>query len=150
MYKRIVEKKVRAIFEKINGGDYMAMIDSLAEPFVYRFHGEHALGGTRTTTSAMVRWWERVMRLLPQVQFDVRDVLVAGYPWRTRVAVHALVSGDIPGGARYENTVFQFFTLAWGKVTSVETLEDVQVLERALRAVADAGEPEALAAPLED
>ncbi|WP_306770325.1 hypothetical protein [Microbacterium sp. 18062] len=34
--------------------------------------------------------------------------------------------------------------------TSVETIEDLQVLERALRAVVNAGEAEALAAPIND
>jgi len=38
----------------------------------------------------------------------------------------------------------------WGKVTSVETCEDVQILERALSIVADNGQEEALAEPLED
>jgi hypothetical protein len=66
------------------------------------------------------------------------------------VAVRSLVAGELPGGARYENTVFQFLTLSWGRVVSVETIEDLQVLEAALRAVADAGEPEALAEPLTD
>jgi hypothetical protein len=39
-------------------------------------------------------------------------------------------------------------TLKWGKVVAVETVEDLQVLERALRKVADAGNPEAAAAPI--
>ena len=66
------------------------------------------------------------------------------------MAVLARVSGDLPGGERYQNTVFQFFTLVWGKVMSVETCEDVQILERALSIVADNGQEEALAEPLED
>jgi ketosteroid isomerase-like protein len=55
----------------------------------------------------------------------------------------------VPNGDRYENTVFQFMTLAWGKVTSVETVEDLQALERALRIVAESGVEEALASPIE-
>ena len=41
-------------------------------------------------------------------------------------------------------------TLRWGKVTFVETLEDLQVLENALKVVADCGVPEALAEPITD
>ncbi len=74
--------------------------------------------------------------------------MVNGGPWRTRVAVPSFVTGDLPDGEKYENTVFQFLTLVWGKVASVETIEDLHVLEHALHAVADAGEPEALAAPI--
>lgn len=150
MYKRIVRSKVRAVFARINEGDYMAMVDGLASSFEYRFHGDHALGGRRTTREAMIRWWQRVLDLLPGARFDIHDVVVNGGPWRTRIAVRASVSGGLPGGARYENTVFQFMTLAWGKVTSVETVEDLQVLERALAAVAESGKPEALAEPVGD
>ncbi|WP_051757563.1 hypothetical protein [Prauserella rugosa] len=60
------------------------------------------------------------------------------------------VSGALPDGARYENTVFQFLTLVWGRVTEVETLEDLQVLERALAAVAAAGVAQAAAPPIAD
>lgn len=150
MYRRIVRNKVRAVFERINAGDYMAMVDGLAPSFEYRFHGDHALGGRRTTRESMIRWWRRILDLLPAARFDIDDILVNGGPRRTRVAVRASISGDLPGGARYRNTVFQFMTLAWGKVISVETVEDLQVLERALAAVAENGKPEALAAPISD
>ncbi len=150
MYKRIVRAKVQSTFDSINQGDYMTMVDGLAPAFEYRFHGQHALGGVRTTREAMIRWWERTLALLPGVRFDIQDVLVSGGPWRTRVAVRSLVSGDLPASIRYENTVFQFLTLSWGKVTSVETIEDLQILERALRAVSAAGNPEALAGPIEE
>ena len=150
MYKRIVRSKVCATFERINEGDYLTMVDGLAPQFEYRFHGDHALGGRRRTRGAMIRWWERATRLLPGVRFDVQEVLVSGGPWRTRVAVRSRVSGALPDGGRYENTVFQFLTLVWGRVTEVETLEDLQVLERALGAVAAAGIAEATAAPIAD
>lgn len=150
MYKRLVRTKVRSTFERINAGDYMVMVDGLGPSFEYHFHGDHALGGRRTSRDAMIRWWDRTLRLLPGARFDIQDILVDGGPWRTRVAVRSLVTGALSGGGLYENTVFQFLTLAWGKVTSVETIEDLQVLERALRAQADAGEPEALAAAITD
>ncbi|MFT3796916.1 nuclear transport factor 2 family protein [Microbacterium sp.] len=149
MYKTIVRAKVRAVFDRINEGDYLTMVDGLAPEFEYVFHGEHALGGRRTSREAMVRWWERTLRLLPGARFDIQEILVNGGPARTRVALRSKVSGTLPGGVAYANTVFQFLTLSWGKVTSVETIEDLQVLERALRAVAAAGIDEASAAPIE-
>ena len=150
MYHAFVRARVRATFERINVGDYTAMVDGLAPRFEYRFHGEHALGGRRTTRAAMIAWWQRVLRLLPGTRFEVQDVIVNGGPWHTRVAVRARVSGALPGGGHYANTVFQFLTLSWGKVTSVETIEDLQVLGRALRAVADAGLAEAVAPAIAD
>lgn len=150
VYARIVEGKVRATFAEINAGNYMAMVDSLGVPFVYKFHGDHALGGIRTTREAMVRWWQRVGALLPGAQFTIDEILVRGGPWRTRVAVRSTVRGPLPGGAEYRNTVVQFMTLRWGKVVDVETLEDLQRLTRALSLVADAGHAEATAAAIKD
>lgn len=149
MYKTIVRAKVRRVFDRINQGDYLGMVDGLADDFVYVFHGEHALGGRRISREAMIRWWERTLRLLPGARFDIQDVLVAGGPWRTRVATRAHVSGPLPDGTTYANTVFQFLTLRWGKVTEVETVEDLQILQRALDAVAASGIDEALSPPIE-
>ena len=148
IYAAIVRRKVRGTFDQINAGNYQAMIDGLDSPFEYVFHGTHALGGRRVTTAAMRRWWERTFDLLPGAKFEVLEVLVTGGPWKTRIAVRNRVSGPLPNGERYENLVFQFMTLRWGKVSSVETVEDLQVLERALHIVAESGNSEARAAPI--
>lgn len=142
MYHRIVRATVRSTFAKINRGDYTAMVDNLGEPFEYHFHGAHALGGRRTTRAAVVRWWERVERLLPGTTFDVQEVLVQGMPWRTRLAVRSIVTRNVPGQVRYATTNVQFMTLRWGRVTSIETFEDSTLLADALRAVVAAGDPE--------
>ena len=54
----------------------MPMIDGLAPEFEYRFHGDHALGGRRTSRASMIRWWERATTLLPGARFDLQDILV--------------------------------------------------------------------------
>lgn len=66
------------------------------------------------------------------------------------IAVRNRISGPLPNGERYENLVFQFMTLRWGRVASVESLEDLQVLVKALQIVADHGKSEALADPILD
>ena len=65
MYRRIVANKIRATFREINAGNYQAMIDSLADSFQYRFHGSHALGGTRTSKKTMKALPRREMSHLP-------------------------------------------------------------------------------------
>lgn len=150
MYHLIVRRKVRQIFTAINDGDPGPMVESLSPEFVYRFHGDHALGGTRRTVDGMTQWWARVMRLLPHARFDVEEVIVTGWPWGTRIALRARVAGDLAGGEKYENTMFQFMSLRWGRVTSIETLEDLQVLDRALERLAATGCDEAAAPPITD
>ncbi|KIP53177.1 nuclear transport factor 2 family protein [Leucobacter komagatae] len=150
MYATVVRRKVHGVFDEINAGNYAPMVNSLGSPFTYRFLGRHALGGRRTSVASMNAWWERLLRLLPGARFEITDILVGGWPWRTRIGVRSQISGPLPDGSRYENTVFQFMTLSWGKVVSVETCEDLQVLERALRVVADSGNAEAAWDPIED
>lgn len=150
IYSRVVEAKVRAVFDQINTGNYMEMVDGLGDPFTYHFHGDHALGGRRTTRDAMIRWWQRVSDLLPDAKFTIHEVIVRGTPWHTRIAVRSGIEGPLPGGEVYSNTVFQFMTLKWGKVTDVETMEDLHVLTRALDVVGASGKSEASAAPIVD
>ncbi|MBM0275901.1 nuclear transport factor 2 family protein [Micromonospora tarensis] len=150
MYHRIVAAKVRAVFAEINKGNYEPMLASLAPEFSYRFYGSHALSGERRTAAAMRLWWERVFRLIPDARFEVDEVIVAGGPWFTRIATVAHVSGPLPDGTRYENTVNQILHMRWGKITKIRTLEDTVTLQRALDAVAVAGNAEAHAAPITD
>jgi ketosteroid isomerase-like protein len=150
MYHRIVAARVRKVFAEISAGNWEVMVRGMAPEFTYRFYGDHALSGERHTREALRRWWERIFRLLPHPTFDVRDVVVAGWPWATTVATAVIVSADLPDGSRYENVVHQFVRMRWGKVTEVRTLEDTVVLQRALDVVAAAGNAEAHAAPITD
>lgn len=150
MYHRAVRSKVHAVFSRLNSGDATLMLSSLAPAFEYRFLGEHALAGRRTELRTMRQWWDRLFRLLPGARFVIDDILVNGPPWHTRVALSAHVSGVLPNGQRYENRMMQRMLLRWGRVVSIETLENLQLLERALWVVAAAGNSEAIAPPLED
>lgn len=49
VYRSIVAGTVRSVFESINHGDPTPMVNGLGSPFRYEFHGDHALGGIRTT-----------------------------------------------------------------------------------------------------
>ncbi|WP_328324311.1 nuclear transport factor 2 family protein [Kribbella sp. NBC_00382] len=150
MYHRIVAGKVRAAFAEISAGNWEAMVAGMAPEFTYRFYGDHALGGERHTHESLRRWWQRCFRLLPETTFEVRDVLVAGWPWDTRVATAVTVHVGVVDGTRYENVVHQFLRMRWGKITEVRTLEDTAVLERTLDRLAAAGFEEAHAAQITD
>ncbi|WP_041938961.1 MULTISPECIES: nuclear transport factor 2 family protein [Frankia] len=150
MYHRIVAGRVRAAFAAINAGDWESMIAGMAPTFTYRFYGDHALSGERHTSAALRLWWQRTERLLPGTVFRVDDVLVAGWPWSTRVATRVTVDAGLPDGSRYDNVVMQFMRMRWGKITEVRTLEDTAVLARALDRLAAAGLAEAHAAPITD
>ncbi|WP_255355688.1 nuclear transport factor 2 family protein, partial [Frankia sp. CpI1-P] len=140
----------RAAFAAISAGDWESMIAGMAPTFTYRFYGEHALSGERHTAAALRLWWQRTERLLPGTTFQVDDVLVAGWPWSTRIATRVTVDAGLPDGSRYDNVVMQFMRMRWGKITEVRTLEDTAVLARTLDRLAAAGIAEAHAAPITD
>ena len=112
----------------------------------YRFVGEHAMGGVRATRPAMERWFERLFRLF---RFELRDVLVRGWPWRTRAVALVAVRAAV-GNERYENEVAQTIDIRWGRIVAITTLEDTQKLAGALERLAAQGVEEAGAPPIED
>jgi ketosteroid isomerase-like protein len=150
MYHRFVAGKVRGAFAQISAGNWEAMVTTMAPEFTYRFYGEHALSGERHTAAALRRWWERSFRLMPNPHFEVRDVIVSGPPWATKVATLVSVSATLPGGTAYSNIFTQFMRMSWGRITDIKTLEDTVVLQRALDSVAASGFAEAHAAPITD
>src|ERR1700731_3046643 len=86
MYHAIVEKRVHALFAAVNRGDAEPVLQAFANRFEHSFLGEdHALGGARHTLAATRRWYERLYRLLPDIEFEVRRIRVSGSPWNTTV-----------------------------------------------------------------
>ena len=86
MYHAIVEKRVRALFDAVNRGDAEPVLRAFAQCFEHSFLGEnHALSGSRHTLAATRGWYERLYRLLPDIEFEVRRVWVSGSPWNTTV-----------------------------------------------------------------
>lgn len=150
MYHAIVEHKLRGIFAALGRGDAGPMIAGLAPAFEYRFEGDSAIGGVRTGAASMRLWWERMYRLFPGLSFEVRDVVMAGGPWNTRIHTHLEFIMPLPGGGTYRNVVMQVMRMRWGRVTHILTLEDTQRCLRLLQWQAGRGKAEALAPAISD
>jgi ketosteroid isomerase-like protein len=148
MYKRIVRRKVVQTFEAVSRQDPAPMLASLAGRFTYRFAGTNALSGVRTTRDEISAWWARIFELFPGARFEVRDVVVAGPPWRTTVATHVLLCAPRAGTEDYRNEFMQLLRLRWGRVTEILTLEDTQRCQGELDAMAASGVQLAHAAPI--
>jgi ketosteroid isomerase-like protein len=146
MYRAIVAWKIRKAWASMAAHDHGPVLAQFADHFEYRFVGDHALGGVRHTRAVQDEWFQRLFRLFPDIEFSVRDVLVAGWPWRTRAV--ALIDVVVPHAGGYRNEVAQTIELRWGRIAKVVTLEDTQKLDRALRQMAGEGIAEAAAAPL--
>jgi ketosteroid isomerase-like protein len=148
MYRAIVAGRIRRAWRHVDNGDYAYILSQLAPNSVHRFAGDHALAGTRYHRAAVEAWYQRLYRLLPGIRFQVTDVLVRGWPWRTQavalVDVHATVA-DEP----YENQLAQVIDLRWGRITGLSMYEDTQKLADALARLHTAGVSEAAAPPIQ-
>jgi ketosteroid isomerase-like protein len=155
MYHFIVKRRIRALFAEANRGNFQAIIDALAASFVYRFVGDTPLGGTRTKTSSMKLWFERIYRLVPDAKLHPQMIVVEGPPWNTRIMTYVKFNGTLPPvgqqpGMRYENEVMQLLSLKWGRIHSVLTIEDTLRFARILPLLTKAGVAEATALPISD
>jgi ketosteroid isomerase-like protein len=149
MYRSIVSRRVRAAWMHLARGDYHHVLGQFAPSFTHSFAGDHALGGERSSLESQSAWFERLFRLLPGVELSVEDVLVRGWPWRTRAVALISVRATV-AGRPYKNEVAQTIDLRWGRIERIHNLEDTQELGRALERLAEAGVDEAGAEPIAD
>jgi ketosteroid isomerase-like protein len=155
MYKTIVKRRIRHLFEEANRGNWQAIVDSLADRFTYRFIGDTPLGGTRHKTSSMQEWFKRIYKLVPDAKLTPQKIVVQGMPWNTYIMTYVKFNGTLPvvngaPGAPYENEVMQLMNLRWGRITSVLTIEDTKRFADILPLLAKAGIAEATAPPIND
>ena len=146
MYRAFVRRRIRGVFlRQLSDGDYMAVVRSTAPRVEHHFPGEGALGGTRRSRETLVQWFERLFRLFPVLRFEVEDVVVTGWPWRTTVAVRWRDWGRAADGEPYENRGCELFEIRWGRATAIHQYLDTKSIDDALVRMAAAGIQEAAA-----
>jgi len=112
------------------------------------FAGDHPLGGERHSRAAMERWFERLYRLYPKLEFEVHRVVAKGWPWDTWVAVEWSDAGEAADGVPYVNHGAHWIRLRWGKAVQIHAYLDTEVLAESCRRMAAVGIEEAAAAPI--
>lgn len=150
MFHTIAERRVRQMFQSLSEGDYEPALVGLAEPFEHTFAGDHALGGTRHTADGFRAWFERLFRLFPNLNFEIRSIAVSGPPWDIVSVVEWIDRATPAGGGTYENCGVHVIRLHWGKLASIHAYLDTHVIIETLRVMAANGFEEAAAAPIKD
>lgn len=146
MYRRFVERRVRETFRQLGEGDWATAVAQLPAELEHVFAGEHALGGVRRTPEGVGRWFERLYAIFPDLRFEVRRVLVRGWPWDTHVAVEWVDRATPPDGIPYVNAGTHVLRLRRGRIVSLHAYCDTQKVaavcdRRAARGMAEAGAP---------
>jgi len=148
IYKAIVKRKARGIFANLSRGDWPAATKDLADDVHHVFPGDNALGGERHSREAMERWFERLYRLIPEIEFEVHEVAVKGWPWDTAVAVEWTDRGRTADGQPYENEGGHWIRLRWGKGVAVHAYLDTEKVTAITDRLAKAGIAEAAEPPI--
>jgi ketosteroid isomerase-like protein len=150
MYATIVSHNIRTSWQALNKHNCAPVLQQMAPKFRYVFLGNHALSGERYNKATLERFFERVFRLFPDANFEVREILVKGMPWNTTAVALVNITAKLPNGQAYTNEISQTIRLRWGKITEIRTLEETQALMAALQTLLESGVTEAGAAPIED
>jgi ketosteroid isomerase-like protein len=128
MYRWIVARVSRSLWRRVNDGDYEAAV-RMAHPDVrFRFVGDTPLGADLVGVDAFRAWFREATERIPGLTFEVRDVLVAGWPWDTRIAVRLGVTAPLADGTTYRNEAAQFLRLKWFRMVDDWVIEDTVAL----------------------
>jgi ketosteroid isomerase-like protein len=136
MYGWLVARLVRRTFERLSAGDPSAVLAIFGDGTRLVFPGRNSWAIDTTDRTEIEAWFRRLAAL--GLQFTVRDVMVKGPPWNTRVCTQGTDRTGTPTGP-YTNQWAQCARLAWGKLTEDVIYLDTQklaVFEAALTSVA--------------
>lgn len=148
LYRAIVKRKARGIFDALSRGDVEAVTADLADDVHHVFPGDNALGGERHSRAAFEEWLRRLYRLIPAIEFEVHEVAVRGWPWDTAIAIEWTDRGEGADGTPYVNHGAHWIRLRWGKGVEVHGYLDTEKVTRLLEGMAAAGVEEAAAEPV--
>ena len=148
LYSTIVKKRIRQSFDHVNNHRWDELMASISPNVYHRFGGVHAIGGQRHDRETLRLWFERLERVLPNLQLRINDIWVKGWPWHTMVFVQWDGTATLLNGDGYFQHAIHVITLRWGKIHALDVFEDSQAVDRALAAQAVVGLEEAVAAPI--
>jgi len=132
MYRLVVARIVRRTYRHLTREDHARVVGQFGPSARLLFAGDHALGGERRGPDQIADWFRRVFELFPDLRLEPDEILVSGWPWNTRVAVHFRVRATLNNGEPYENEGMQLLRLRWGRAVEDYLFEDTQKLAAAL------------------
>jgi len=135
MYRWAVGMMVRRRLAGLSRGDFEPIARSFGADGRLQMLGEHALGEERRGPDAVRAWFHETLELFPGLRVTPRDVVVAGWPWSTRVCTRFDVHAELPDGTPYRNAGMQYLRLRWGRVVEDLLYEDTQALAAAIERV---------------
>ncbi len=148
MYKTIAARRARGVFEALGRGDWQKGLEGVADDVHHTFPGDNAVGGERHSRDGMQRWFERLYRLIPDLNFEVKRVAVTGPPWDMSIAVEWHDWGHAADGVPYENEGAHWIRIRRGKAVYIHAYLDTEKVTALTKRLEAAGYPEAGEPPI--
>jgi ketosteroid isomerase-like protein len=150
VYRALVRRQVVSGFDALTAGDYRPVVARLAPDVHHVFGGDHALGGERHSRVAVERWFQRLQRLCPKMEFTVHRVISTGPPWDIWAAAEWTGHVTTAAGPPYVNEGVHVVRIRRGRVTYLHAHENSQVVAHACSEMAALGVEEAATPPITD
>ena len=120
MYSWLVGQYVRFMIRRLLAGDVDLLVKQLNPEIEFIFPGRNSFAGTYRTREEVRDWLRRFLSLKPD--YIVRDVLVSGMPWNTRIAYR--LSDRI--GEHYANEGVVWLRFRWFRATHFRVFLDTE------------------------
>ncbi len=128
MYKWAVRGLIRRNVRSLQQGDPAPLLAGYARDASLVFPGSSSWGGEYRGTGEIGSFLSRFVEA--GLVGEVRDILVNGPPWKTKVAVlFEDQATDDAGDVVYANRVILYCRVVWGKVVYQEDFLDTQRVE---------------------
>jgi len=122
VYRRLVAKGIRLGYRRVVAGKPRLVVAMAARDVEFTFPGDNSFAGNFHGKAELHQWMRRFASLSPE--FQIHDVLVAGPPWNTRVAL----SFSDAIGDDYRNRGMEYLRLRWGKVKLIEVYLNTETI----------------------
>ena len=127
IYRWFVRKQALALWAKLS--DQRIDEIPLADDVHFVYLGDHQLAADLHGAEAERAWLrDELFRRLPNLRFEVEDMIIEGGPWSTRIATRYAATRN--GKVVYRGT--NFGRVVRGKVVEERILPDTQALAAAL------------------
>jgi ketosteroid isomerase-like protein len=120
MYSWLVGQYVRFLVRRMLAGNVDLLVKQMSDRIEFTFPGRNSFAGTRHGRDEVRAWLLRFLSLRPE--YNVRDVLVSGMPWNTRIAYR--LSDRI--GAHYSNEAIVYLRFRWFRATHFRVFLDTE------------------------
>jgi hypothetical protein len=125
MFQLLARMRVRRSLRAHLRRDVEAVLKTYAKDVRFRFPGQNSWAGEFHGIGAVRAWLQRFYAV--GLELHVDEILVAGWPWNTKVALHFIDRlKDHEGTVVYENTGFIYAKSTWGTIRDYEVVEDTE------------------------